>query len=663
MNIKLYQRIILGIFLFMLGMSMQVYSQDSRIELADSYYNRFSYDKAAKLYEKVKEKTPHVYRNLAQSYLMLGKRDKAESTYKQLMDTGKYSPEDVYNYAKVLLLNRKYDLASDWMQKYYKLNPKDRRAQEFMEEPDYYKELVKPDPNVKISNLSINSPYQDFSAVYYKGNQIVFASSRGKNLAIRHTWNGNNQPYLDLYIADLEGDNSLSNVRKFDEKVNKKYHDAPATFNAKGDYMVVTRNVYGDEKLKDNKLMLYESRLDGGSWTEPVPISTLNSTEYSTGHATLTPDGEHMYFASDRPGGYGGSDIYRSDKQSDGSWSPAVNAGPQINTEGNEMFPFYDDKGQYLFFSSDGHPGLGGLDLFVSKIRRDGSFTPVVNLGAPVNTNLDDFGFVYKEDGSGFISSNRIGGKGDDDIYSFTNLNNFKEKVKDCYLSGVVKDKETGELLSFAKVHLLDEKGNELKEYDTKADGRYEFPIDCNGKYQLVVLRDGYVESKADVDASLVESPELSKDFYLETPEQQAVAKMCDLKFDPIYYDLDKYYIRYKDKVKLDKIIEEMNKYPQMVLEVGSHTDSRASHKYNMVLSKNRTKSVVNYLVNHGISKDRIIPKWYGETRLVNGCSDGVKCSEEEHQLNRRTEFKVANCDKEKEKEKENEEEEMEESE
>jgi len=647
MNLKLPQTIILGIFLLMFGMSMNLYSQESRIERADEYFHRFSYDKAVKYYESVKEKSAHVYRNLAKSYLMLGNREKAEEALKNLMDTGHYLPQDVYEYAKVLLMNRKYDLASDWMQKYYKLNPSDSRAKKFMEDPDYYKELVAPDPNVKLSDLSVNSPYQDFSAVYYGDNQVVFASSRGKNLAIRRTWNGNNQPYLDLYVADLEPDNSLSNVKEFNKKVNKKYHDAPTTFNSKGDYMVVTRNVYGDDKLKDNKLMLYESRYDGQYWTDPTPISNLNSKEFSTGHATLTPDGKRMYFASDRPGGLGGIDLYKSDMRADGTWGPAENLGPEVNTEGNEMFPFYDSQGDYLFFSSDGHPGLGGLDLFVSKVRRDGSFTSPLNLGAPVNSNLDDFGFVYKEDGSGFLSSNRLGGKGDDDIYNFSNLNSFKDKLRDCYLTGVVKDKETGEVLELAHVYLFDDKGNKLGTFDTKSDGKYEFPIKCNGKYKVVVMREGYLESKAEVDASLVDSSEVVKDFYLEKPESSnATAKMCDLKFDPIYYDLDKYYIRYKDKVKLDKIVGLMNKYPEMILEIASHTDSRASKPYNVILSKNRTKSVVDYLVNHGIDSKRLVGKWFGEIYPVNGCVDGVKCSEEEHQLNRRSEFKIVNCEK-----------------
>ncbi len=643
MRLKIKEIFILSLLLSVISLN----AQSSKQKKADKYYYEFAYDKAASLYESLPEKTPNIYRNLAKSYVMLGELDKAEKTYQTLMNTGKYIPEDVYNYAKVLLMNKKYDMAADWMQKYYKLNPEDSRAKRFMEDPDYYKELVKPDSKIKLSNSDINTAYQDFSAVYYGKDAVVFTSSRGKKLISHRNWNGNRQPYLDLYIADLDDNNKLSNPRKFIPTVNKKYHDGPATFNEKGDYMVVTRNVYDQKNLEDNKLMLYDSNYDGTYWSDPKSIETLNSLDYSTGQASLSPDGQVMYFASDRPGGFGGTDIYRSKRNGDGSWGPAENLGHEVNTEGNEMFPFYDAKANYLFYSSDGLPGLGGLDIFVTKVRRDGSFTEPLNMGAPINSNADDFGFVYKEDGTGFLSSNRVGGKGDDDIYSFSNLNTFKNKVQDCYISGVVKDKENGEVLSFSRVYLFDNNGKQIDYQETKLDGKYEFPIDCDGKYKLVALQNGYIKGMDDVDASMVDTPNIVKDFALMKvghDEYKKAKDMCSIHIKPIYYDLDKFYIRYKDKVELDKIVELLNKYPDMVLEIASHTDSRATKQYNVELSKNRTNSVVKYLINHGINKDRLVPKWFGEIYPVNGCVDGVKCSEADHQMNRRTEFKILNC-------------------
>jgi len=633
--------IILGLIIFI---NLDASSQSLRLKKADKYFHEFSYDKAIKAYESIKDKDADIYRNLAKSYLMLGDTDKAEENYSMLMSTGNYKAEDVYDYASVLLMNKKYDEAGNWMQKYYKLRPNDSRARAFMENPLYYRELLESDLQVRLNDEEINTEYEDFSPVYYKDSQVVFASSRGDSFLVNRRWNGNRQPYLDLYISDIEPGNTLSNVRKFDEHVNKEYHDAPATFNKEGDYMVVTRNIYNDKDLEDNKLWLYDSHLQYGKyWSDPEPLH-FNSKEYSCGQASMTPDGQVMYFASDMPGGYGGTDIYKVTRKADGSWGEPVNLGSRINTEGNEMFPYFDADGGYLFYSSNGLPGLGGLDIFVSKERRDGSYTKPLNMGSPINSNRDDFSFIYKEDGSGFLSSNRSGGKGDDDIYSFENLVKFKDKVQDCYLTGTITDKETGEPLDFSSVILYDSKGEELNTYQTKIDGKYEYPVDCGSVYKVVVYHDGYKRAESDIDTRDVEGNEIVKDFALEPYSAYTGKEMCEIKIKPLYYDLDKFYIRYNDKIELDKIIELMNKYPQMVLEVASHTDSRATKAYNVTLSKNRTNSVVTYLVEHGINKDRLVPKWFGEIYPVNGCVDGVKCSEDEHQLNRRTEFRILNC-------------------
>ncbi|NPA72234.1 MAG: OmpA family protein, partial [Gammaproteobacteria bacterium] len=628
-----------------------VQSQSLRLKKADKYFREFSYDKAIKAYESIDDKNAGIYRNLAKSYLMLGNTGKAEENYSKLMSTGKYKPSDVYDYASVLLMNKKYDEAANWMQKYYKLNPKDSRAQAFMKNPLYYRDLLKSDLNVKLENQPINTEYEDFSPVYYRGNQVVFASSRGDSKFFNRKWNGNRQPFLDLYKADLTDGNTLTNVTKFDENVNKKYHDAPATFNKDGDYMVVTRNVYDEEKLPDNKLMLYESELQYDQyWSEPEPLS-FNSKEYSCGQASLTPDGNTMYFASDMPGGFGGTDIYKVERRGDGSWGNPVNLGKDINTEGNEMFPYFDEQGGYLFYSSNGLPGLGGLDIFVSKVRKGGGYTTPLNLGSPINTNRDDFSFIYREDGSGFLSSNREGGKGDDDIYGFRNLKGFQDKIEDCSISGTIKDKKTEEPLDFARVVLYDANNKKIGEAETDVDGKYAFPIDCGDAYKLRVSRYGYQPGSADIDTKEFDTPDIVKDFALYQPDEayagggQGSGKgLCSHKISPLYYDLDKYYIRYNDKVKLDEIIKLMNEYPEMVLEVASHTDSRASKAYNVTLSKNRTNSVVQYLVDHGINRDRIVAKWFGEIYPVNGCVDGVPCSEEEHQQNRRTEFRILNC-------------------
>ncbi len=641
---KINTKYTLVLVFFSLLMTVPTQAQSLRLKKANKYYQQFAYDKAIKAYEALKEKTPGVYRNLAKSYLMLGNINKAEQNYAELMASNQYQPEDIFDYASVLRMDKKYDEAANWMEKFYKIKPNDLRAKAFMENPLYYRELLQADPQMVLTNVEANTKYEDFSPVFYKNNEVVFASSRDNGYMLTKKWDGNRQPFLDLYAADLTEGNNLTNVRKFNNVVNKKYHDAPATFNAAGDYMIVTRNIYND-KVKDNKLWLYESQLmDGQYWSEPQPLY-FNSENFSNGQASLSPDGKTMYFTSDRPGGFGGTDIYKSVRGMDGKWSEPQNLGPKINTEGNEMFPVFDAKGGYLFYSSNGLPGLGGLDIFVSKIKRDGSLTKPVNLGAPINSNMDDFSFIYNADGSGFISSNRPGGKGDDDIYSFKNMPKFNNKIKECYITGIVTDKETKEPLVFAKVYLLDDKGHKIKQVETGLDGKYDFGIDCGNTYQIYVLREAYNDAKATIDSKKYDTPKIVKNFALERPEAVGKKEMCDYKIQPIYYDLDKFFIRYKDKVRLDKIISLMNKYPEMKIEVASYTDSRASKPYNVILSKNRTMSVIKYLTDHGISKDRLVAKWFGELYPVNACVDGVKCTEEEYQQNRRSEFKILNCE------------------
>jgi outer membrane protein OmpA-like peptidoglycan-associated protein/tetratricopeptide (TPR) repeat protein len=623
-------------------------SQSLRLKKANKYFHEFSYDKAIKAYKKIDDKTPVIYRNMAKSYLVLGNSVQAEDSYGNLMNTGKYKPQDVYDYARVLLMNKRYNDAAGWMQKYYKLNPKDSRAVKFMEDPDYYKELLKVDSGVVLSNLDINTEYEDFSPIYYKDDKIIFASSRKNSFLVDRKWNGNRQPFLDLYKTTLSENNTLTDVQDFDTNVNKKYHDAPATFNKSGDYMIVTRNIYTDDKLKENKLWLYESDLENEQyWSIPNPLH-FNSKEYNCGQASMSPDGQMMYFTSDMPGGKGGTDIYKVEKKSDGTWGTPINLGDRINTEGNEMFPFYDAENGYLFFSSEGLPGLGGLDIFVTKIQRDGSFTPPKNLGSPINSNADDFSLIYKEDGSGFLSSNRVGGKGDDDIYSFINLMKFKEEVKACYLAGTITDKVTQAPLELAEIVLYSKEGKKLKSFETKQDGTYMFPIDCGEAYKLIVVRDGYEKATAEIDSKNFDTSEIIKDFALVKiiDKNEEPDNMCDLHIKPLYYDLDKFFIRYNDQIQLNEIIGFMNKYSDMILEISSHTDSRATHSYNVELSHNRTNSIVEYLTAHGIKKDRLVSKWFGEVRLTNKCSDGVKCTEAEHQLNRRTEFRILNCNK-----------------
>jgi len=645
----LKKTLLIFILLFISNLSM---AQKSRVRQGDDYFRHFSYAKAITAYEGVKMKSLRIYRNLAESYLMLGNTEKAEENYAELINSGKYKPKDLYKYASVLLMNKRYEEASKWMQKYATLKPFDSRGVRYLKNPKYYEELLVEDKDVSLNNLEINSKYQDFSPAYFRKDKVVFASSRDDSYLVNRKWNGNNQPFLDLYLADILDNNVLTNVRKFSNKINKKFHDAPATFNKEGSDMVVTRNDYdfkeNKKKLTDNNLMLYESVLnDDNEWSKPVKLS-FNNKNYSCGQASLTPDGQKMYFASNMPGGFGGTDIYVVERISDGSWGTPKNLGNRINTEGNEMFPYFDEKNQFLFYSSNGLPGLGGLDIFVSKIRRDGSFSLPTNMGTPINGNKDDFSFIYKKVGSGFLSSNRDGGKGDDDIYGFVNLHKFKERINDFYLSGVIVDQKTGKPLDFARVTLYDKAGNMVGDFETGADGKYDYPIDYGETYKMVVQHNGYNKSEKIIDTKKNGRKDIVKNFKfvkLRTAEDE-LAEMCAINITPLYYDLDKSYILDSEKETLNRIVKLLNKYPKIILEVSSYTDARASKRYNKKLSKRRTKAVVKYLVSQGIDKDRLVLNWFGEEKPVNACVDGVKCSEKEHRMNRRSEFTILNCKK-----------------
>jgi outer membrane protein OmpA-like peptidoglycan-associated protein/tetratricopeptide (TPR) repeat protein len=621
--------------------TINLQAQSWKLKKADEAFNRYDYATALSLYKGLKDKTADVYRNMAESYVMLGQLDKAVESYAKVMESGDYKPEDLYRYAYLLRMEGNYDAANQYMKKYAQLKPGDTRVKHFLRNPGYIAELQKMNTGLNIKNVSVNSSYQDFGPVYYDNGKLVFASSRGKKFIGGRIWSGNEQPYLNLYIADITEDNDLANARLFFDKVNKKYHDGPVSFNASYDYMVVTRNIYNEKNLSENKLWLYEANKTGDDWSDPKPLH-FNSKEYSCGHAALSQDGNTMYFVSDMPGTYGKTDLYIVRKEN-GEWGQPRNLGNIVNTEGKEMFPYLTEDGKYLFFASDGLPGLGGLDVFVSEVKEDGSLSEPVNVGSVINTNRDDFALTFKGDGSGFFSSNREGGKGDDDIYSFTGLKDFMQKFRK--VNVVVKVEN---LDKPAKVKLIDENGKVVAEETIRPSGEVTFDkLDPQKNYKVVVESPDFEPLQAGVDKSEFENADtVYKKFKLE-PKEPAITEenICSYKLPTTYYDLDKYYLRDNDKKQLDKLVDLMNKYPHVKLLVESHTDSRASKPYNIRLSRNRTMSVVKYLRSKGIPRKRIIAKWYGETRPVNKCVDGVECSEEEHQLNRRTEFKFV-CDK-----------------
>lgn len=465
-------------------LSVGLLAQTAHQKRGDRHYSNYSYAQAINSYNKIKVKPIEVKRNLASSYYHLSDFKASESWSKEVVETSGYRAEDAYNYAYILRINKSYEESEQWMSKYYELNSKDSRGATVLNNKGKYKQLQEDVRRFEIKNLYMNTSSQEFGPNYYKENMIVFSSSR--NGSKSRLWGGNNKPFLNFYKGERQEDLELEKIKQFYRKKNKKWHEGPVSFDESGTYMAFTTNNYEGTSANDiKKLMLFTSEYKDGKWSEGKSVP-FNSSEYSVGQASLSPDGKTMYFTSDMPGGYGGTDIYKSVREGD-TWSVPVNLGPTVNTEGKEMFPFIDYDGKTLFYASDGHYGLGGLDLFMSSVRGD-NYGKARNLGAPINTSYDDFALIIDKDyKTGYFSSNRPEGHGDDDIYSFKMLKPFGKSLR-----GVAKNSETGEVLSNVEVSLYDKNGDLIDKVKTDSEGRYDFLVDdASEVFGLKFERDG----------------------------------------------------------------------------------------------------------------------------------------------------------------------------
>lgn len=496
-----------------------------------------------------------------------------------------------------------------------------------------------------IKNLNINNEYSNFGTTFYGDEQVVYASPEKKSYIIRNVWKGNNQPFLDLFIGNISEDGQLTNIANFSESINSRYHESDVAFTKDKKTVYFSRNNYLNKKLKKDStgialIHLFKAKVNNkGEWIdiEPMPF---NNDEYQTGHPTLSADEKTLYFISDMPGSIGKTDVFKAAINEDGSIGNPINLGPEINTVEKEMFASISGNDE-LYFSSDGRAdGLGGLDIYVSKIYKD-RITPPKNLGVPMNSDKDDFSFILNyETRRGYFSSNRSGGKGDDDIYTF--IQNIpiefecKQEVK-----GQITEKYSGELLPGSLIVLFDEEGTELNKMVVENDGLFKFEIDCNKSYKIVGSKEGYISNTAEFYAT--EGEELEIPLTLILDAFKVDGGNCVVKINPIFFDFDKSDIREDAEFELAKVVLVMKKYPEIIIEGGSHTDSRGTALYNKFLSAKRAESTVKYIISKGISPDRVSSKGYGESQLLNGCSNGVKCTEEEHQLNRRTEFIIVN--------------------
>ncbi len=630
--------------IIMLGLSVNVSAEHkSRRELkGDKHFFVYSFEKAIDKYKRTKNLTVDGQRKMAKSYSNLGQNIKAEAAYARLMsNTAEITADDYYNYAMILKANDKLDQSNIWMDKFYAANPNDLRAQDYAAHSPHLSTISTDDGKYKVEYLNINTDDDDYGTSYFN-NQIVFASSRAKPKMIVKKYNWTGKAFGDIYVADVEGA-QLKDPENFGKRLNGKMHDGPASFSKNGTFMAFTRNNYETEK-KDRviHLEICFSNLKDGKWSDPEPFY-LNNINYSVGHPSLSADGNSMYFSSDMPGGYGGVDIYKTTRIAEGQWTTPVNMGNKINTEGDEMFPFYEEKNGILFFASNGRYGLGGLDIFICA-----EHGRVVNAGAPLNTHYDDFAVIVDSSlDKGYFSSNRAGGTGGDDIYSVDLLKGLDIGKK---LKGIAKDKNS-KIIPNTFITLFDDKNNIIDTVTTKDDGAYTFLVDADKTLKLTGEKTEYKDGTSATNTFGNEYIVIADVVLLDEEKEVIIVKAAPVGTDlakllvmnPIYFDLNKANIRPDAEVELLKIVKTMNANPTIVVELSSYTDCRENDSYNQELSNRRAAASVDFIKARITKPERITGKGYGETKLVNNCAcDGDEvsgCSEVEHQKNRRTEF------------------------
>ena len=610
-------------------------AQHGKQQRADVLFSNFAFVKAADIYKELIEaqyNTTYAHRRLADCYLMLRDPEKAVLHYKQVIDRDHVANEVYYNYAVALRYLGDYEGSEKWAKLYKKQGGDAKLVRALKKDQSTY---LPNQPIFRLKESNFNTPFSDFGA-YKHGDLVYFVSSKERKGVPQKTYSWNEQPFLDMFTINLASSDSIP--RAVVGEINSKYHEGPMTISRDGKTMYFSRNNYfHNTKTKDkegvNHLQIYKAENVNGVWTN-IQDLPFNNDNYSVSHPALSPDGKTLYFASDMPGGYGKSDLYKVNILEDGSYSEVENLGPVINTEAEELFPFVNAEGN-LFFSSDGHPGQGLLDIFGTLKNDQGVVVAVNNLKSPINSNRDDFSFFMAEDGlSGYIASNRKDNIGNDDIYEF-------ETILPLLLKGVVTDSINNHPIAKATLVLTEQDGTPIARLTTDENGYYQHSIQRDQYYSLLASHPKYQSKTTLLNSANLPSRQTELVVNIELAPVMDLKVLADL--NTIYFDFDRYNIRPDAAKELHKIIDLLtNQYPSMIIRVESHTDSRGSNSYNDRLSIDRANSTYEYLISNGLSKQRVIAhQGYGERRLTNGCSDGVHCEEPDHQLNRRTEFKV----------------------
>lgn len=628
--------------------TLNVYAQQTLSSGAKKYAN-YAFIDAIKTYERVAKKgykSEEVFKKLANSYYYNSDYRSAAKWYSELYGmSDKQDSEYDYRYAQCLKSIGQVKKANIILEKLRLKDKNDNRGILFKEEKNYIKKINANSGRYIIKDSGINSKFSDYGS-FVVANKIYFASAKdtGNFIKIKHRWT--DEYFTHLYIATLDSTGKKEPViKKVEISSNSKFNQCSAVITKDGKTAYFTGNDYdnsgqGKEKKKITLLKIYQATIVSEKWVD-IKELPFNSNSYSTAHPALSPDEKTLFFVSDRPGTLGQSDIFKVSIDDNGLFGQVKNLGPTINTEGRESYPFISKENE-IYFASDGHPGLGGFDVFVGKLEPDYAVCFIQNLGSDINSVNDDFAyFIDSDSGRGYFSSNKDGGKGSDDIYSFVETKKLQPEREE--LNGYIRDSETTLLLPGAIVKLYDK--NMVLKNTVVADStaNYSFFVEEGESYKVRVEMPDYFTKELKIK---VEKQNKKKEFavYLDKSKCKIIVgddlgKCFGIKM--IYFDLNKSEIKYNDVIDLEKILDVLNQHPTMKLEIRSHTDSRQTYKYNQDLSDRRAKSTFNWFIKNGVAPERLTAKGFGESQLLNKCTDGVKCTEEEHQVNRRSEFLV----------------------
>ncbi|MRX68640.1 WD40-like Beta Propeller Repeat [Flavobacterium resistens] len=627
-------------------LAIQMAHSQTKNKTADALFDKMYYIDAAKSYEMSINNgdiSKEILQRAGDAYYFNTQMENASKYYKKLLADypTEVSAEYYFRYAQSLQGIQNYELAKKWMKNFSeKQKSSDSRGQNFSLKTVTLEDIKKLKPQFLLENLEINSAYSDMGPMFYKGD-LVYSTTVDSSFLKTNKYGWNDQPYLNMQLGKISPQQTnVSFKERFGKEITTQYHEACVAFSPDEQTIYFTRNNYNGKLKRDSKgvnnLKIYSATAvesDNGSvkW-ENVKELPFNSDNYSVGQPTVSKDGKRLYFVSDMPGTIGSADIFVVDILGKDQYSNPRNLGEKINTSGREMFPYITDKA--LYFASDGFLGLGGLDVFESRLNNE-VFDEPVNLGAPLNSSMDDFGYIVNEDtNKGFVCSNRKTGKGDDDIYSF-------ERSCVQSINGYVFDAISNKNIAGAIVTLKNNENQKLQETVSRIDGKFEFEenIDCKTPYTIEAAKDNFTTS-----TKAIVTPENSGITEVPIGLDPALIERKDgllkIKIGIIFFDLNKSEVRYDAAIELNKVVLLMTQYPTVVIKIESHTDSRADDQYNLDLSDRRAKATRDYIISQGIAPERIESAiGYGETQLVNNCSNGVPCTEAQHQMNRRSEF------------------------